>query len=303
MDLNQLNYFRIVAEYEHITKAAEHLHISQPSLSATIARLEKEIGTPLFHRSSNKIQLNENGRTFLRYVYRMQNELDRGITEIKKNQAAGLSRISFCTYGPGITDDLVTRFILTHPTTSIIHTLSSHEEMLDMLDNDSIDFAISNKPTSSDQYICTPLFTDHMLILVSSSHPLSGRPSVNLREFAHERFAVFNADQTHLEITTKLCREAGFEPDILYNGTEISLILSLVASNLCVFLCQYSNGIFGKDDPRTSNSKSVICPSPCTPNIQTPVSILIRRDKELSAPVQAFIDLIRHSYSSITQAV
>mgnify|MGYP002624949691 CR=1 FL=1 len=300
MDLNQLNYFRVVAEHEHMTRAAEQLHISQPSLSATISRLEKEIGSPLFDRTGNKIYLNENGRTFLRYVNRIQRELDRGITEIRKNREAGLSRISYCTYGPGITDDLVMRFILTNPTASILHTLGTHEEMLAMLENDAIDFAITNQADRSGKYDEIPLFTDHMLILVSSAHPLSGHPTVDLRDLAHERFAVFNEDRAHMEITTQLCQEAGFTPDILYNGNEISLILSLVASNLCVFLCQFSNGVFGKDDPRTSNSKTLICPSECRPNVYTPVSILFRRDKELSPPVRAFVELIRRSYSTIT---
>ena len=299
MDLNQLNYFRVVAEQEHITRAAKQLHISQPSLSATISRLEKELGTPLFSRSSNKIQLNENGRTFLRYVNRIQKELDRGITEIRKNQKTGLGRISYCSYGPGITDDLITRFILTHPTVSILHSLGTHDEMLAMLDNDVIDFAITSKPDRSGKYVEIPLFTDHMLILVSSTHPLSGHHTVELKDLAHERFAVFNADQTHLETTMQLCQEAGFTPDILYNGNEISLILSLVASNLCVFLCQFSNGVFGKDDPRTSNSKTMICPSECSPNMYIPVSILIRKDKELSPPVEAFVELIRQAYSTI----
>ncbi len=301
MELNQLNYFRVVAEHEHITKAAEQLHISQPALSATISRLEKEIGVPLFQRSSNSIQLNESGRAFLRHVIRIQNELSRGLTEIRHGEESGQGRVSYCTYGPGITDDLVPRFILSHPNCSITHDIGSHEAMLELLQKDSIDFAISNKLIGTDDFTCLPLFTDHMLILVSSSHQLSGRPIAHLREFAHERFALFNTDPTQSEITQKLCREAGFTPDILYAGTEISLILSLVASNQCVFLCQFSNGVFGKDDPRTSNAKSIICPSECVPNIEMPVNILIRKGKELSPPVRAFIDLIRESYGSLTR--
>ena len=301
MELNQLNYFRVVAEYEHMTKAAEQLHISQPALSATISRLEKEIGAPLFRRTSNKIQLNENGKTFLRYVNRMQRELDRGITEIKKNQESGLGRVSYCTFGPGITDDLVTRFVLTHPTVTISHSLGTYEEMLTMLDSDSIDFAIVNRPLTADGYTEIPLFSDRMLLLISSTHPLSGRPTVHVRDFAHERFAIFNMDQTHLEITHQLCQEAGFTPDIVYSGNELSLILSLVASNHCVFLCQASNGFFGKDDPRTSDSKTLICSSECAPNIDLPVRIMLRKDKVLSRLGHTFIELIRQTYSSIAR--
>lgn len=297
MDLNQLYYFRIVAEYEHITRAAEHLHISQPSLSATISRLEKELGMPLFTRTSNKIQLNENGRIFLRHVDRIYTELDRGMLELKRNQEAGVGRITFCTYGPGITNDLIPRFILAHPNVSITHTIADQDEMAEKLDSDSIDFAISTNPLKSGEYDWTPLFTDYMLVLVSTSHPLSGQHTIRLKDLSHERFAIFNSDKSNL--TYQLCRDAGFSPDVLYNGNEVALILTLVASNICVFLCQASNGVFGKDDPRTSGSKNAICSSLCSPNQPISVGILTRKNKELSPFVQDFIDLIRRSYADL----
>ena len=62
MNLSQLHYFQIVAEEEHISRAAEKLHISQPSLSTTIRRLESELDTPLFDRRGRNIYLNKAGQ-------------------------------------------------------------------------------------------------------------------------------------------------------------------------------------------------------------------------------------------------
>ena len=299
MDLNQLHYFRVVAEHEHITRAAEHLHISQPSLSATISRLEKELGVTLFTRTSNTIQLNENGKIFLRHVNRMYTELDQGLLELRKKQEDGTGRISFCTFGPGITDDLIPRYVLSHPSVSITHTTASLEDMAARLNNDTIDFAISTQPLKSGEYNWAPLYTDHMIILLSAAHPLSGEPTIHMKDLAHERFAVFNADMNHLDLTLRLCGQAGFSPDIIYNGNEISLILTLVASNVCIFLCQAANGIFGKDDPRTSNTKATIWPSICDPNEPIPVGILTRKNKELSPAAREFIVLIKREYSNL----
>ena len=58
MDLLQLKYFQVVARLEHMTRASEELHISQPSLSKMISRLEKHLGVPLFDRHGKQIRLN-----------------------------------------------------------------------------------------------------------------------------------------------------------------------------------------------------------------------------------------------------
>ena len=61
MELLQLRYFLTAAEYQHMTKAAEHLQIAQPALSQAIHRLEAELGVPLFERKSRSVELNEAG--------------------------------------------------------------------------------------------------------------------------------------------------------------------------------------------------------------------------------------------------
>ena len=67
MLLSQLNYFQVVAQYQHISKAAEQLHIAQPSLSSTISKLEKELNVSLFDRKGRNIKLNENGAKLLEH--------------------------------------------------------------------------------------------------------------------------------------------------------------------------------------------------------------------------------------------
>ena len=68
MDLLQLRYFNLLAENQHLTRTAEHLKISSPSLSATIKRLENELGVQLFDRKGRNIILNNYGEILLSYV-------------------------------------------------------------------------------------------------------------------------------------------------------------------------------------------------------------------------------------------
>lgn len=68
MDLLQLKYFKVVAEQEHITKSAKLLMVSQPYLSAIVARLEEEMGGQLFDRDGRNVVLNEYGKILLHHA-------------------------------------------------------------------------------------------------------------------------------------------------------------------------------------------------------------------------------------------
>ncbi|MDR4935451.1 LysR family transcriptional regulator [Rossellomorea marisflavi] len=78
MDWHQINYFRTVATIQHITKAAKELAISQPALSRSIAKLEDELGVPLFDRKGRRIYLNRYGKMFLRRVEESIMQIEKG---------------------------------------------------------------------------------------------------------------------------------------------------------------------------------------------------------------------------------
>ena len=91
---NQINNFVAVARTENMSEAAELLHISQPSLSQTIKRLEEELGFPLFERRGKRLILNENGKIMLRAAKNME-EIYRGaLTEIEENNARAHREVS-----------------------------------------------------------------------------------------------------------------------------------------------------------------------------------------------------------------
>ena len=84
MELLQLRYFQALAKEEHMSRTAEKLYISQPSLSLTIKKLEKELGVPLFDRTGRSIRLNAYGSLFLRHVDEVFSALERGGNELRK---------------------------------------------------------------------------------------------------------------------------------------------------------------------------------------------------------------------------
>ena len=88
MELSQLAYFRAVARTEHFTRAAEELHITQPSLSKAIANLEGELGVPLFRRSGRNIVLTKYGEILLSHTNRIMSELKHAQKELEDAKEA-----------------------------------------------------------------------------------------------------------------------------------------------------------------------------------------------------------------------
>lgn len=118
MDFLQLKYFKTVAKLENITRAAEELHIAQPSLSKVISRLEDSVGVPLFDRIGRRIRINEFGRIFLNRVDRIFLELDEG-----KKEVSDLAKLKFRSITVGATSSrllptLIKKYLTKNPNTN-----------------------------------------------------------------------------------------------------------------------------------------------------------------------------------------
>ena len=92
MELLQLRYFLVAAQYQHMTKAAEHLQIAQPALSQAIHRLEAELGVPLFERKNRSIELNDEGKFLQKRLIPILSSLDRLPEELRKLQTSVLQK-------------------------------------------------------------------------------------------------------------------------------------------------------------------------------------------------------------------
>ena len=90
MNLSQLQYFKVLAQEEHYTRAAQMLSITQPSLSHAISQLEQELGTRLFEKKGRNVVLTRYGKMFLPYVEESLKVLNEGVQRIQESMAAGM---------------------------------------------------------------------------------------------------------------------------------------------------------------------------------------------------------------------
>lgn len=190
MDLLQLTYFRTVASLEHMTKAAEVLHVSQPSLSRTISNLEKELGVELFYRTGRKITLNRYGRAFLSHVNLALDELQAGRDELFAMGRSDGPIIVSCII-TGIITDLIDSYHRLSPSTLISFRMDPYEKFQELLQECAVDFIISDLPTidfSTDGW--TTVSKERLYILAAKDHPLAAQNEVTLSQLCGEQLAL-----------------------------------------------------------------------------------------------------------------
>lgn len=234
MEWLQLKYFQTVARLEHMTQAAEQLHIAQPSLSKTIARLEEAVGVPLFDRQGRQIRLNQFGRIYLERVDRAFRELEEGERQIR--EMSGLNRGSI-RLGVSITSvlpELIGAFIQKHPTVHFRQTLGPTSEMIKRLEEGEIDLCISSVQVEGPDLEWLELMTEQVWIAAASGHRLAGRNSIALEELTKEPFISMNTGFSFRDLMDDLCLQADFKPNITFEVDEPEGISRLVGQGLGV---------------------------------------------------------------------
>lgn len=251
MELKQLRNFRAVAQAEHVTRAARQLGLSQPSLSRTIRRLEREIGVPLFDRQGRQIRLNPSGRVFLRQVESALHELEEGRREVVDRAGSGTGEVVLLATALRSLPELLRSFRAHHPRVGFRLTQAGASEMAEQLARGECDLSISSVPIEGPDLRSVPLMTEEILLALPPGHRFLGRTEADLREFADEPFVALRRGYDLRDLTDRFCQEAGFVPDVVCELNEPGAIRNMVAAGLGVaFLPEVSWRMVPEPVPR-----------------------------------------------------
>ncbi|BCL79902.1 LysR family transcriptional regulator [Ktedonobacteria bacterium brp13] len=235
MDLLQLRYFQVVARHEHMTRAARELSIAQPSLSHTITHLEEELGVPLFTRKGRNIYLNQFGRAFMLRVTRILDEIEDAKRELADLSGAERGRIALAAVNISMLPEILKVFLTDHPHVSFrLFHHHSPRRIYQLLESGELDLCVASPPIQQEGIITIPLITEEIFLVVPHDHPFAARRSIALAEAAHEHFISLRSGYSLRDMTDELCRQAGFEPDILVESEEPSAISRLVSTGFGV---------------------------------------------------------------------
>ncbi len=219
MELLQLRYFLALAKEEHMSRTAEKLFISQPSLSLTIKKLEDELGVKLFDRTGRNIKLNRYGKAFLPHVEDVFSSLERGINDLKKLQGHYENQVLIGIQTPYVWQDLTRDFLHQNPEVTLGQRSIEGNGFISQLLQEEIDFYVGslgdgNEAEKEALLESVEFAKGDVYIIVNSKSPLAKRESVLLKEVRDEYIVSRNSSDNFQKYTDALCREAGFTPRI-----------------------------------------------------------------------------------------
>ena len=248
MNLNSLRYFKVLAELEHYGKAADRLHITQPSLSHNIAKLEEELHALLFERVGRNIRLTEQGQIFYQRIRFAMAEIEQAESELIQNTITQNNTISLTcslSYANYELSPFLARFLEKPQNKDVYfmiyqrHTASAEDQLL----NREVDLGIVPSMKDKPEINYTPIFFHPLSLIVSLDHPLAEKDEVYLKDTAPYDY-IFHLPTTGLYSTlANAFLSEGIIPRKVLEVESEYVSVSLVEANVGISIVPYSKMI------------------------------------------------------------
>ncbi|MCS6978237.1 MAG: hydrogen peroxide-inducible genes activator [Gemmatales bacterium] len=230
MELHQLRYFVAVAKLGNFSRAAEQCHVSQPSLSQQILKLERRLGQRLLDRLGKRAVLTEAGRILFDRAVAILTAVDDAEREVRDfDQDKGRLVVgAIPTIAPYLLPDAVRKFANRFPAVDLVLQEDLTGHLLAAAVAGDLDMAILALPVADDRLHVEVLFTEPLLLALPKGHRLSTKKRITLADVREERFIVLDEMHCLGEQILHLCRAEGCQR-LVCRSAQLSTVLSLVA--------------------------------------------------------------------------
>ena len=245
MTLTELKYIVAVAREKHFGKGADACHVSQPTLSVAIKKLEEELQVKLFERNANEITVTPLGEEIIRQAQSVLEQADniRDIAKRGKDPLAGALRLGVIhTIGPYLLPDLVRQMIAHTPQMPLILQENFTVKLLEELRNGEIDCAILAEPFPDTNLAISPRYYEPFMAAVPSGHALASRSSVTAEEMKKETMLLLGNGHCFRDHVLEVCPEfARFSSSAdgiskSFEGSSLETIKYMVAAGMGITL-------------------------------------------------------------------
>lgn len=249
VELRQLEHFVAVAQECHFTRAAKRLHIAQSGLSASIRSLERELGAPLFLRSTRQVQLTPAGQALLGEALRALSASNAAKDAVAAVQGLLRGRLSIgslqCLHAVHV-PTLLAGFLSVHPGLEIQLRQGGSDELIELVRTGRLDVAFVSRPASGrgpDDVVIQALDREPLALACALGHPLAQYAQVKLADLAEEQFVDFPPDWGTRDLADRVLTAAGIERRVALEVTDVHSLLDLVAYGLGVALVPRSYSV------------------------------------------------------------
>lgn len=237
MELRQLEYFQAVSRLGSITKAADRLHVAQPSVTVAIQKLERELGVTLFDRSQKNLVLTLEGQAFRQRVDDILGRLDDTVLEM--NDFRLLQRGSLKIGVPSMIGAFLFPYIFAgfhkiHPQVELNVAEEGTMAIREHLEQGQLDVGVIITSNIGYPLEVTPLATTSLVVCLPPGHSLTHRAAVPFGDLRDESFILLKEDTFSRQLILEECAHSGFSPRVAFSSSQIETILGLVEEGVGV---------------------------------------------------------------------
>lgn len=298
MNFLQLHYFLVVAQEEHVRRAADRLHIAQPSLSTSIKRLEEELQVQLFDRQGRNIVLNDNGRKLQKHAENIFKRLDRLHEEMNETGENLHTRLVLAVSNSLYMNHWLRDFISANPGIRLTLKMLSEEDMIAALRNETVDIALGEFSTQGPDIALENILQDEYIVLIPVAHHLANRSHLYFKDILHEPFTALPAGTTS-RIIDKLFAQRSEKPNIVFEGHQHLLDVVLKQGRALLFSSRqmaYLKSGYYRFSPDPVYCYQAVPASIVDLNTASPFCMCWKRDRSLPVMADKFMYAIRSTY-------
>ncbi|MFM0672232.1 transcriptional regulator CynR [Paraburkholderia sediminicola] len=286
MLLRHIRYFLAVAEHRNFTRAAEALHVSQPTLSQQIKQLEDTLRVQLLDRSGRTIQLTDAGTAYVHYAQRALQDLEAGkraIHDVQELSRGSLRLAMTPTFTAYLIGPLLEKYNRRYPNITLSILEMPQDRMEALLNEDALDVGIAFDETHTPDIETQTLFVEALAMVVGKSHPYAKRRSaLNLSQFENEALVLLNEEFATRQYIDRYCRQHGISPRIAMEVNSISAVIEIVRRSALATLLPAAIA-------REHGELFLVQLEPALP--QRTAALLLRKGAYRNAATRAFIEL------------
>lgn len=281
-----LEWFVVLAETEQVTATSDLIHMSQPTLSRKLARLEQQVGVPLFDRHGRRLTLNQYGRILHEHAGTALNALNAAKRRIDtlSSPDVGTIRLDFLhSFGTWLIPRMLRAYRAERPAVRFDLHQDRAQFLTDRVIAGETDLAIVSPQPDDPRLGWVEIAQQRLALAVPAGHRFAELPHVDLAEAAGEQFIGMQSDFGMRRILDKMCATAGFTPNFVFESSELATVGGLVSASLGV-------AVMPIQDPPIWADGIVYVP---IAGAQRKIGLTWTEGRSVSQPVHEFRDFVR----------
>jgi len=293
MDIGQLEAFLQVAGQRSFSRAAEALRLTQPSVTARIQSLERDLGEPLFERNGRGVSLTEAGSAFMPHAQRVLKALQDGRDAIQSLQQLELGTLRLAaapTIGTYVLPGLLKEFRERYPGIEVSVRTEYSDQIVQMVLADDVQVGLERAISHAD-CVTVPLYEDEVVLVASQQHPFAARGTASVEDLSGQALIMFNRGSSYYTLVDNALRQAGAPVSPAMELDNMEAAKKMVQEGLGIAMLPK---VAVERELQQGELRQIRVRGMTMPRRQ--IALIYRRGRALSRSAQAFVRLLEERY-------